>query len=177
MITSSLAANCRFFNQLTGYTCELSNVNVIEENQIIDIIGNHLSGRTDADVTILTVSQTSSAVMNFIPRRIFETFVNLRTIDFSNVNLREINSGTFFNCAQLSRITLNNNQLQRIPARTFENCGELREIIANANQITNLEDGAFNELAKLEGLRLSDNLIENIDPSVVEPLVNILGSP
>lgn len=74
-------ADCRFFvDPELGYSCELSNVNVREENEAIIINGDHLIGNTNQNVRHL--STINGAVLNFIPRAIFETFSLLKSLKF-----------------------------------------------------------------------------------------------
>ena len=59
---------------------------MIQESDVINITGTHLSGSANANVKCLKAA--SSAVMNYIPKKIFEDFTNLEYLILEKVQLK-----------------------------------------------------------------------------------------
>ncbi|XP_070505082.1 slit homolog 1 protein-like [Chironomus tepperi] len=78
--------NCRFKVQGSEYTCHTVNLEILNENtRITRILGDHVSGKTNKDVTrFMAVNQK----VVYFPINIRKFFTHLRLVDIINKNFR-----------------------------------------------------------------------------------------
>jgi Leucine-rich repeat (LRR) protein len=162
-------ANCRYFNSdIYGKSCELSNVNYVQENGIFEI-----TGEIDTNIQYMVIQPGS--IMNYFPRRIFEAFPNLKVLILNDVQLKDIKEGTFSDCNQLVTLVLSSNLIQRVPSKAFQSCPTLIEVNLNLNQIDIVADDAFDGLSNLRVLQLGGNKINTMNQRMLQPLSSLLG--
>lgn len=136
-----------------GYSCEISDIRMTQENQLLVVTGIHQGSLNNSHVENLF--STSSATINYIPRNLFDEFDHLRFLDFRDNSLMSISKSNFFNCASLQEVNFGQNILQSIPASVFEICGSLTSLTFSSNVITAIDKDAFLGVSKLETLQLS----------------------
>ncbi|CRL05062.1 CLUMA_CG017969, isoform A [Clunio marinus] len=158
-ITPIKCATCRFKLYDSQYCCEIFDANVTEKNQPFDIIGEHLPGYSNTDVKRLNVA--GSGILNFIPKAIFETFINLEVLSIWGVQLKEIHQETFQDC-KLSSLHLDRNNIKKIPSKAFSGCPLLTVLSLYGNTIETVEDYAISELGLLKHLILSNNELKTL---------------
>ena len=182
------ALNCVYslsYNNL--YSCALTMINPNGLNNIQDISGVHVDGKTDSDVTSAYFTPESNAT--YIPSIVCEKFKNLENLEFEFVSsyITEINNYYFVNCKKIEYLTFNhfkiskvyknafveNIQLQSLvlvdceltdlPANIFPKLGNnLTSLYLDYNKLKVIKLGWFQSLTKLESLSLNYNLIEEI---------------
>lgn len=101
------------------YQCHAINTNT--KNYIFDEIlfafGDHLDGRTDSDVKVVSIRQIS---VKIFPQNLQNVFLNLLDVQITNARLKEIPVGSFVNLTSLIRLDLSNNNIQELPEKVFE---------------------------------------------------------
>lgn len=176
------------------YTCNLVEVQASSTQDIIDLSGNHIGGRTNADVTEI-VAQHQTNVIEEIPSIIFDTFVNLdhflivdaflRRIDLRNCgpNLRRVtivdgtvsvlHSGAFRGCSTIDSLTLQSIGLNTIEENVFSDLPNLRDLWVTSNTITEIPEFLFPAQNQLEFVVLGDNQISSVHPRAFQSLTNV----
>lgn len=180
LFSSSLAQSisCEYWTYDPAYICEMNIDNPNGYDAFTSISGTHVSGKTNADVTQLSVAGITST--NF-PRIICNTFPNLLTIHFPYVgvtsisdfsfagcsrldfldlygnSISQISSSAFVNNRQLYHLSLANNALTNVPANLLANQATLVELELNRNSLTDIPSTFFNSLTSLKDVRLMNN--------------------
>jgi hypothetical protein len=161
--------NCQFLDSVFGeYICRFVGIDVTDPSQPVTIGGNHVAGRTNADVSVVQIRNSNTP---FVIQQIFTSFPNLIELDIQNSNLQEL---TLSPTVQLEYLTLYRNNVSRIANRTFVGQSRLEFIEAMDNRIVEIEENAFEGLENLFGLMLIGNRISQLPPTVFHPLTNIL---
>ena len=173
LIFSSLAAGifgtnipCSYkFTVLSGYQCILKNasISVTTENEPMNVTGTHIDPYTVNEVGSLYFA--SPQVLNFVPTKIFEIFVNLKTFGIFDVNLTTITKNAFANCLKLTGITIASNNFPVLPESFAESCVNLKFLSFHFNNIETVHKNAFKGLRNLLFLAMTGNLFEYLDPS------------
>uniref|UniRef100_A0A1B0G2M8 LRRCT domain-containing protein n=1 Tax=Glossina morsitans morsitans TaxID=37546 RepID=A0A1B0G2M8_GLOMM len=86
----------------------------------------------------------------------FSDLSNLKELDVSNCQLREISMDALMGCKYLHAINLGHNNLSYIPPGLFDDQFSLEEIYLNNNQLKSLPNSLFQQ-RKLKLLRLNNN--------------------
>lgn len=168
----STAAVCRFFSDpFFGYTCELNDVEVLEENfNLVINTDNHAPGLTDANITSFTVA---NATMRFFPNSIMRQFPSIRYLLLENSGMTALTPGSFDGCANLVILFVRHSEIQRIPAGLFNECSQLGIVDFSHNQITEIDDEAFDGLTNVLELDIYDNQLTRLSSRVFRDLVSL----
>lgn len=166
------AARCRFFtDQFFGYTCELNDVEVLEENfNLVIETDNHAAGRNDSQVTSFTIA---NATMRFFPNSIMRQFPSIRYLLLENSGMTALTPGSFDGCASLVILFIRRSAIERIPAGLFNDCSQLGVIDFSWNEISEIDDEAFDGLSSLLELDINYNQLTRISSRVFRDLVNV----
>lgn len=150
---------------LDEYACFLNihNPNGVEFSVVP---GEHLTGRSDADVQLITVYLQNS---RNLPSIVCSTFNDIREIIVMSSNLMVVTPATFESCATLEQIYLNDNRITQIPANTFANSPNLRLIGLSTNRIATLNVNSFAGTA-VAFLDLGDNRLTSLNSAWFEPI-------
>ena len=169
---SQASANCRFFDDFYfGYTCELNDVTVTDENVILIInTDNHLAGRTDADVVAFTIGNST---LRFFPNNILRQFTSIRVLVLDHSGLERLNPGTFGGCARITLLYIRHTAIERIPNGLFTDCTNLGVLDISDNRITVIDDDAFAETTNLLELDINNNQLTRISNRWFRNLVNL----
>lgn len=169
----SSATSCRFFvDAFFGYTCELTEVLVTQENENLIInTDNHQQGRNDSDVRSLTIG--SNTTLNFFPNSLMQQFPNIRYLLFERSGLTALNVGDFAGCSSIVVMRIRYTTIPRIPAGLFNDCGDLLILDISYNQISEIDDDAFTPMTGLLEIELDDNRLERITTNMFRNLVNL----
>lgn len=170
---SSTAATCRFFtDQFFGYSCELTDATVTEEN--VDLVintSNHAADRTDADVRSFTVANTSS--LAFFPNSILRQFPSIRYLILDNSGLTALTPGSFDGCSSVAILFVRHTTVASVPAGLFADCSELLILDLSENLITEIDDDAFVDLPNLLELDINYNQLTSISRNLLRNQVNL----
>lgn len=141
---------CNYFdNDTLGYTCELTDVAFLEESENPLILGEHLDGRNNNDVS--NVVFNSSRLVR-VPPAIFTSFPNIKSLSIREVSLETLDEMTFEKCGTLQHLDISGNLIKTISSQSFENCEFLETIHLNNNSLSRVEP-CGNFISKLEHLR------------------------
>ena len=160
-----------FANVNGVYHCLLRNVNVADnDSQNIVINGNHMFGRSDADVKRIDLSVSTTP---FIITQFFTTFPNLEVLFGTSWGLERIQNNAFVSAVNLKQLVLGRNPIQTLNAEAFRGLGKLTRLSVYDSELTTVNEGAFKSLESVDILFLSGNKIQSLPRNVFEPLVNL----
>lgn len=179
---------CEFTrNTVFGYVCEIRGVDLVSYNDDVNITGDHVKGKTDSDVKMISFGKST---VNFVPNKIFSIFPSLEILDLNDVkmtkwnrdfvknakslkriwlsqnDLEEIEDNSFLGATALEILTLHNNKIAKISDKAFNGLFQLKSLELQENALTTLNGGVFKQLKKLKELNLSENQIVKIDENV-----------
>ena len=192
------SANCRFyFNLQFGYTCELNDVIVTEDNfNLVINTDNHSTGQSDASVRSLSIG--NGTILRFFPNSILRQFPSIRYMVLDHSGLQELNPGNFGGCENVVILFIRHSSVRRIPAGLFSDCTRMQvldlsdnliseidedafvantnllELDINDNQFTTIQSGLFRNLEILEILNLRNNGISEIEDGAFANLHNLI---
>ncbi|KAG5668553.1 hypothetical protein PVAND_016491 [Polypedilum vanderplanki] len=158
-------------NNVQHYACnlEIENPNGFDEFQ--EIIGTHLEGRTNADVTYISHYHGSTTI---VPQIICSQFPNLEIIDFDGFGVRTLTDTSFGGCRNARSINLFTNQISEISENAFANNPNLTFIDLSGNQLRTLHVNLFVNQQQLDMLELNNNsFTENFPAGLFRNLVNL----
>lgn len=160
--TSSI--NCIFADINGFYSCQISGVTIIDnENQNIDIVGQHLLDRNDALVNRVEIIDSN---IPFIITQIFTKFPNVTVFQVFNGGLTRFQPGAFWNAANLRFMGIRLNQIQTINVNAFEGAWNLQTIDIVSCQVEAIDEKAFEDVPSLTTLSLSENKIEKLPVNI-----------
>lgn len=193
--SSSLAqetSRCTFSLLFGVYSCRLDSMNVATENDFVNLNGNHMAPRTDADVMRVTFNH--GRMTTAFPVMIFDRFPNLDTVFITgNLNVERfsiqrcqrlrilsfegpanaitrLQSNVFNNCVNLQEFLMQRTSVTALDVNFFAGAPNLRRIAIPRNQIQNLPFGIFNGLTRLEQLDIERNQIATFDARIFQGL-------
>lgn len=141
---------------------------------VIDAIGLD----ADSELIFMNVPNVSEIVRlklvatqnaSHIPLEIFETFVNLQSLELA-IGLKRLE---LKNSKRLKQLLLIENRVDRISAGVFVNATDLIEINLQKNQISEIEDTAFNGLDNLTMLNLHQNKLTTLKRGLFSGALNL----
>jgi Leucine rich repeat len=160
--------NCTFvLNYNSEYACRLFNIEVTNPSQNVNFVGQHLEGRSNANVQAVEIRGSNTP---FTIPQIFTTFPNIVELFIHNSNLQSI---SIPDTVQLQRIDFNRNNISRILNGTFSGQRQLTFLQIANSQVEVVEQDAFIGLANVTYLNLAFNRIELILPPTMVPLTNL----
>ena len=170
---ASAQANCNFFvDQFFGYTCELHDAIVEEDNfNLVINTDNHASGSTDASVTSLTVGNNTA--LRFFPSSILAQFPNLRYLILENAGIENLTPGSFSGCNNVVIIHIRHNSFPTVPAGLFDDCENLGVLDLTDNGINEVHEDAFENIPTILELDLIRNNLTRIQSGLLRNLVNL----
>lgn len=154
------SASCSFeYEEWWCYTCTFSGAVVNNENDILDFSGEHIGGRTNANVDRVVFINSQ---MQTIPSNVFDVFPRLITLEANGVGINRLNVGTLRNSNLLGEIYLNNNTISRLDNGVFRNAGNLRVLRINDNRLNFIGENVFRDLSALQNIQLNGNQLTEI---------------
>lgn len=154
-LTTGVTIQCDFQNVTwsifgSQYTCFPATIAADDGNQtlVIDITGDHESGRTNADVKAFVIT-SSHQHLNRIPKGIEKIFPNLLVFAWEAGNLT----------------TLTADDLEAFP--------ELQFLYVDINKLVSLNDDLFKHTPKLRYIEFSTNLLERVGLGLLDRLSNL----
>lgn len=149
---------------VSEYACMLSRITVTDESLNVTFGGNHVSGKSDDDVLVVSISESNT---RFMIRQIFQTFPNIIELEIRSSKLQSINIPSTI---QLKRLNLYGNNITVIENGRFRGQTQLESISAIGNNIQVLEENAFEGLNRLQSLILLENRIQVLQRRTFHPL-------
>lgn len=168
-LSVDLTLNCDFVLIASSYyICKVSHVIALDSTLNITFAGTHLAGLTNEDVWEVQILDSNTPFM--IPS-MFETFRNMKSLEFRNSGLEKIDIPDF---VQLEYLILRYTNLQRIENGVFRNQKQLKVMTLTGSTMLKLYEDAFEGLESLGHLTIAFNNIQQILPRTLNPLVNIM---
>lgn len=158
---------CDFRNNYNGYACRLENLELMFPNVNIVFEGEHLDGRTDADV--VEVEILDSMVTYIIPS-MFTQFENLEFLDIYRTSLAYLQFPNVTN--NLREIYIVGGMIDTIENSTFVNSPSLERLSIRESGIVEIEENAFEGLERLQFLSLIGNHIRRIPQRALHDIPN-----
>jgi len=161
---------CLYSETASGYTCELFIFNPDGFDNITIINGQHIVGKSDSDVqSIISLGGLSTN----IPRIFCDRFFNVKSINFSSLNIERIGINSFWNCRNLMSLDVQMNQIASIHQLAFVNTANLTSINLQHNKITNSSNNVFFGLYNLTVLNVGDNQLSTLHSNWFSTLTSL----
>ena len=160
----NLYCNYELF-KANGYRCTAENLTTDAKYiRINKVIGTHVGNKSNDHVTELSFTNSS---YKFIPRNIFEIFVNLRTLEVGGTVLEVIEEEMFDGALKLQKLLMDSNEIRIIVTRAFRGLSKLKLLSLEKNQINSLSSDIFEDLMSLQILKLSHNHLTKLDANLL----------
>ncbi len=125
-------------------------------------------------VNIDIISQTlifiPMAKINYINSNTFNGLINLKEINLTGNELKEIHKDTLNGLINLKVVNFGGNQIKELNAELFKNLTNLETIYFHCNEIKELNSNIFNGLVKLKNIYFGKNLISNLNENIFNGL-------
>lgn len=158
---------CNFRNNFNGYSCRLENVELMFPNVNVVFEGEHLDGRTDADVREVEILDS---MVTFIIPSMFTQFRNLEFLDIYRTSLSYLQFPNV--TTNLREIYIVGGMINRIENSTFVNSPSLERLIIRESGVTEIEESAFEGLENLRFLSLIGNHIQRVPQRALHDIPN-----
>jgi Leucine-rich repeat (LRR) protein len=155
-----------------GYTCTITGVDYDFSTPFyfIRVGGEHLAGRTNADVRNL---KFADCTMNRIPANIFNVFPNVEFFAISNCGTMSFIPPDFLFAGNVRNIRIGENTVNMIGPLTFVSVSNTEVLHLNSNGIATVHLTAFTGLTRLRELNLNNNRLTTITTRQLLPLINL----
>lgn len=116
------------------------------------------------DVNVETIDKVRfrECLITEIPSNLFETFVNLETLNMEKIHLQEINSNSFQNATKLRSLSLRNNEIRFLWKKSFYGAKSLAYLDLSNNEIFEIDEKTFEGADFVMELMLSENKLKNL---------------
>lgn len=154
--------NCNFFKTSNGYTCQINESGIYDnEKSDIRIGGQHLDGLTNDDVLVVLITNSS---VPFVITEVFTTFPNLYFLSImKDSRLARIQTGAFRNASNLEFVFISGlSELKSIEANAFKGGSKIMSLDLILNKIETIHETAFDGLVALRFLYLDGNQITHL---------------
>jgi len=133
------------------------------------ITGQHLAGRTNADVVNLIASNSRIQIVSPV---FMNTFTNLQILSM-NGSFTTVHQDSFPHCQSLRELYLDRNLIVQLPVGAFTGCNQLFYLEMDTNSLETINEGTFDGLNQLRILNLRLNWIRNLGQNSFRPLPNL----
>lgn len=156
------------------YGCEIEISNYIDHSETLNILGDHVTGKTDADVVILRLT-SSSFNITIVPSQLFGKFFNIKELYMSAVGLNTINMENFLGLESLRILDVSLNRVNLIESGSFRDLPNLEIINLSGNRLVTIQEGAFAGAINVKVLNLQGNRLTSVGTSFLDcPLLEEL---
>jgi Leucine-rich repeat (LRR) protein len=145
-----------------SYTCMVRDANL--ENSIdLEIVGDHLDGKSNKDVTAVTFQQSK---LTRVPRQIFSQFSKLTNLNVASTGLNSFDID--YGCRDLTVLNISHNNLQNVDDKTLTHCKNLLILDLSYNHIEYIDPlDHLDHLKALKILNLEFNEITRTEMEIV----------
>lgn len=180
--TSALTFNCTFgwrdfvyLSPPSRYGCINPTITFDGSENLTDVNGVHESGKTHADVEMLTILNVTE--LTFFPRKIEEFFSNLIAISVDQCDIRALNGDELEPFDKMTWIRLSHNlNLERIPGNLFSLNQLIETIFINQNNISHVGEDLLVNLPNLSHANFNFNKCINQAAVNVEQINYLINS-
>lgn len=139
--------------QFENYICQIEN-QVIHEDSELRFIGEHLNGKTNYDVNVISFKL---CYITKVPKDLLNHFPNLQSLIIYGSNLKVLNKNDLINYKQFKSLNFDSNQIEFLPGDLFEGFVVIEEISFNNNNLRVIEPTIFDDLKRLYLINLRCN--------------------
>lgn len=130
---------------------------------------SHLSNMCPLHSDVITFQSSNLTV---IPN-LFETYINLTTLELQNAGIVKMAQHTFVVAHQLLLLDLSHNNLKIIRNGMFSGANHLITLYLSSSNISSLEEYAFIGLNSLKTLELASNHLTSIPDGLFDPMFKL----
>lgn len=158
--TIGVTVECTYSDEIwagidTFYTCIGSIVGNGSASNIVNIVGIHLEGRSNADVTGFSI--VNQRGLSRIPGNTNNFFPNIRAFDWIFGDLNEVSAINLQQFANVEILSLYGNRLTALDGNLFQNTRNLQQVDLGNNLIEAVGEGIFNNLTELRSVLIQRN--------------------
>ncbi|XP_048253004.1 G-protein coupled receptor GRL101-like isoform X2 [Haliotis rufescens] len=122
---------------------------------------------------LLTLDVSHNMISHLV-KDSFSNFTNLKHLDLSNnVNLSNIDNGTFAKLSKLEQLNLFNTCIMELKSTVLLGLSNLRTLNISHSQMNYINVGSFSSLRFLECLDISQNKIQNFNKGIFDGLPSL----
>lgn len=137
------------------YECKAENFTTsFEERNITKIVGDHIAGKFNSDVTILTIHLQNTP---FLPLNIGAHFPNLKKYIILKSNVQHLMTGDLVGMEKLEYFGAPKNPIKQLGHEFFNGMSELTTIDLHDCHLKRIDAEAFDQLTKLTSIDLNRN--------------------
>lgn len=171
--SNTVVASCTYQYDLQNrYSCHMTGAIVENPADTLVIVGTHLSGHTDADVTAL--SHDLFASFTRFNGEALRKFINLRYLDLRRITIVSMAENAFEVCGQLEEIEFGTtSRLRGLPSRLFNNCRNLKTFRDHWGFFESLPDDLFGDSRSLEVFHATSGRIDPFPVNLFQYQTNL----
>lgn len=180
---SGIPIRCRFNDDIVyskigrAYTCEVISLNLTDSsNYITDISGNHLRGKSNSDVKVVSFRNFCSD-LTFVPKGISSFFANIIGLTFTSCGIDHLIGDELLEYSNLQYWSILYSKVSRIPGYFFATNQNLLFVQFGFNEIENVGEGLLDNLQSLTYANFIQNICINKfaeNQSQITSLIEIL---
>lgn len=164
---------CKFVITEDFYRCQVVDLMTEFENTMVqEVQGTHQRGKSNNDVTELSIVEQSSFL--HFPTGFGNFLKNLKKVSVSKSQLLTIEENSFDTMNIVAQLFLAGNEISSVSEEAFQNLKSSLEVIdLSNNKIVHIDTKTFKNLMKLKVLKLSGNIIESLNSNLLTDNLNI----
>ena len=156
------------------YACTIEDFTYNDQNEIINVLGDHLTDKTDADVQVIRIIISSFSVKT-VPSQLFKIFPNMEEVFMEAVGLETIHVGDFNGAEKLKLLHMSYNNLQSIESGSFLDSPNLEIVNLEGNRFVQIQEGAFEGANNIKEINLEGNRLTSLGTFFKDcPLLEVL---
>ncbi|CRL01815.1 CLUMA_CG015031, isoform A [Clunio marinus] len=155
-----------------GYTCTLTDIDYDFSSPFyfIRVGGEHLEGRTNADVINLRIRNST---INRIPANIFNVFPNVEGLEVINCGTINFIPPDFYFADRLREVYIADNNITTLGNSAFTFAFNIEILILYQNQMNSLGPNPFINLGRATFVSIENNNITVLTPRMLRPLLSL----
>lgn len=157
VVIEGVTLACEFVEYNRGYACIVKYMEITskDDRTVTEVIGDHLIGRSNKNVTIFKSNQQ---ILNYFPLILARKFKNLREILIYGSSMMEINAKDLRQFRlNLKVFVIQVGNIEVLQAGLFATMTNLEEVSFAYNEILQVADGVFTNLKHLKKLWFAYN--------------------
>lgn len=146
---SGFIFECKYGDELSQeYNCEVTVIDSESETTLLEVKGNHLEGKSNADVLFLSIYD--QVIPRRFPKNIEKFFPNLESFDWYNGSLKSVTAGDLAPFPTLKVLSISGHNLVSLDSDLLMNNTFLEWINFRDNLIEHIGSGLLTDLKHLE---------------------------
>jgi Leucine-rich repeat (LRR) protein len=132
-------------------------VEVCRIDQSTSINSFNVTFASEFNENVVEIYAKNNDRIRYLPKNIYETFPNLKTLNFEDCSLRAVTNENLQKLTYLKRIDFSFNKIRTINVGTFDDLINLEQLILSFNKISRMNGDVFKLLVKLRLLDFDGN--------------------